>query len=114
MSVASIASYLIPYLGMLIFLVVISLALFVNRRRLTARVEGKSNVCLSVGLLVVFLSALFVMPLGFIVLWFVMPFYSVEYWILSVPLIVGGLVVLGFGFRLVIIGSRNRSANLKK
>jgi hypothetical protein len=106
---------LMVFLGifMFVFTAVALLALFVNRRQLVARFRGKPTFCFGFGLLVVFLSVLFVMPLGLTMLpYFMLPCISLEVW-MSTPILVGGLFVMGLGFLLIIKGMRNKTNKTK-
>jgi hypothetical protein len=98
---------------MFVFTAVAVLALFVNRRQLVARFRGKPTVCFWFGLLVIFLSALFLMAFGLTVLpYFVLPCIPSEFW-MSVPIILSDLVVMGFGFLLIIKSTRNKTNKAK-
>jgi hypothetical protein len=107
------ASWFLPCVVLLIFISVFSLALFVNRRQLTARFKGKSKACLSIGLLIVLFSAVFLMPYGFTLLWYILPYSPIDYWIILIVLLIGGFIMMGFGLRLVIIGVRGRNSEGK-
>jgi hypothetical protein len=92
-----------------VFIAVAALALFVNRRQLVARFRGKPTVCFWFGLLVVFLSALFLMAFGLTMLpYFVLPVVPSEFW-LSVPILLGDLVAMGLGFLLIVKSTRNKA-----
>jgi hypothetical protein len=98
-----------PVIIVFVFTAVAILALFVNRRQLIAGFRGKPTVCFWFGLLVVFLSALFLMAFGCTMLpYFVLPSVPLEFW-LSVPILLGDLIVMGFGFLLIIKSTRNKT-----
>jgi hypothetical protein len=98
---------------MLIFLAVFLLALFVNRRQLAYKFKGNLKTALSVGILTVVFSAIFVMPYGLTLFWYILPYSPVDYWILLIILLIGGFIMLGFGFQLVIIGIRGKYSEAK-
>jgi hypothetical protein len=107
------ASWFLPCVVMFIFISVFLLALFVNRRQLASKFKGKSKTALSVGILTVVFSAIFVMPYGLTLFWYILPYSSIDYWILLIILLIGGFIMLGFGLQLVIIGVRGRNSEAK-
>jgi hypothetical protein len=107
------ASWFLPFMVMLIFLAVFALALLVSRRQLAEKFKGKSKTCLSIGLLTLFFSAVFVMPYSLTLLWYLLPYSSLDYWIILIVLLIGGFIMLGFGCQLVIIGIKGRNTEAK-
>jgi hypothetical protein len=94
-----------------VFIAVLFLGLLVNRKRLMARLRTKKTVWFWLGLFAVVLASLFVVPLG----WNQLNNYLFPHdsrgavTIYTVPFVFGGLIVMGFGFLFMLIGTRNKN-----
>jgi hypothetical protein len=100
------SNWVIFLLSLSVFVTMLSLVLFVNRRLLVARLRGRKNAFFWLGLLIVILASLFVVPLGYKMLNnYLFPYYDyllIEY---ADPFVYASLVAMGIGFLFMALGT---------